>query len=134
MVKEPIYTKHHYTLTYVEVILMKVIKTGEVRPDITMGGVCRCLISSETVGAKNILVGVCRYEPGESCASHIHEKEEEVVFIINGRCVYREGKERKELSAGTAIYTPPGVEHAIEEIKEPLWLIYVFSPPVKIER
>jgi mannose-6-phosphate isomerase-like protein (cupin superfamily) len=63
---------------------------------------------------------------------HVHEDSEELMFIISGRArLVIEGEGEWEIGPETAIYSPLGKKHRLENIgDEPLKLVWVYSPPL----
>lgn len=60
---------------------------------------------------------------------HIHEREDETLYILEGRCSVQIGEEQVEASAGDFIFLPRGVPHAFRnDAPETLRLILTFVP------
>ena len=104
-------------------------KTGIQLP----GRVWKKLIGPEDGGCKNMIFGIVRFPPGSNPGTHFHEKEEEIIYVLSGRGETQVGDKIYSLEPGVAVFTEPGVEHCVKTLgSEPLILISVFSPPVKI--
>lgn len=82
--------------------------------------------------AQNMAFGVADFPPSQHAPGHMHEKEEEILYVLSGHGeMYFDGVP-EPIEAGTCIYIPPGVEHSINNLgDEILKVAYVFSPPVK---
>lgn len=90
------------------------------------------LIDPERGNCKNMIFGIVTFPPGSDPGTHIHGKEEEIIYVLSGRGETRVGEKIYPLEPGVAVFTEPGVEHGVRTIgNEPLILISVFSPPVK---
>ena len=50
-------------------------------------------------------------KPGETNNLHTHEDAEQVYFIMAGKGVAQVGDEKKEVTAGDAIFLPAGLSH-----------------------
>jgi len=97
--------------------------------------VSKILISEHTTGATRISMGVNITEVGSQIPPHCHENEEEAMFIIQGEGKLIMGGEEYPLKAGSAIYSPPGVEHTIINTGNvPLKLVWAYAPPLKAHR
>lgn len=85
------------------------------------------------LGCKNICMGVSIFPPRAHAPGHIHETEEEGVYILEGHGRMHVGDCVEEIRPGTGVYIPPGVEHSVENTgNEPIKLVFAFSPPVII--
>lgn len=99
--------------------------------------VSKILISEHTVGATKIAMGVNTTEVGSRIPRHSHENEEEAMFIIQGegKLVIGDGEEEIPVKAGSAIYSPLGVEHTIYNTGDiPLKLVWAYAPPLPAHR
>ena len=88
-------------------------------------------IGAENSDAKNLTVGVALFPEGSAPPGHVHEAQEEVVYVTtgHGQLVTPEGT--VELEAGKAVYIPAGLHHAtVSTGPGPLELVCTFSPPV----
>ena len=89
------------------------------------------LLGPDNVGAHNATLGFSSFPPGSAPAGHLHPAEEELIYVVSGRGRLVTTDTTVELEPGTAVYVPPGVEHAtVAGPEEPLELITAFSPPV----
>lgn len=81
--------------------------------------------------SKNMCFGVAEFPPESHAPEHIHNAEEEVIYILNGSGkIYFDGKPEM-VKPGTCVYIPSGIRHSINNMdKDTMKLIYVFSPPV----
>lgn len=50
--------------------------------------------------------------PGVATPQHVHEREAEIAFVLEGTMTYRAGDEVFHLEAGSFLYLPKGVPHA----------------------
>lgn len=58
-----------------------------------------------------------------------NQEQEEIYFIIEGRGEMCLGEERRTVTAGQAVYIPPGVYHQLTNLGEtPLRMIYCYGP------
>ncbi len=99
--------------------------------------VSRLLLSGHNVGAKNASMGVNVTAVGSMIPDHKHEDSEELMYIVSGRArlVIEDGQEVYEIGPDTAIYSPIGVTHRLENIGDTeLKLVWVYSPPLPHHR
>lgn len=107
-----------------------VIDPNDIEPIQLIGRKMRRLITQNTVGAKNLGVGVISVSPGEAvlpCHSH---GAEEALYIVKG-----EGKFWIEGEVGTfkereILWYPPNSKHMIKNTGDKeLLAVFIFSPP-----
>ena len=99
--------------------------------------VSRLLLSGKNVGAKNASMGLNITEVGSMIPDHKHEESEELMYIISGRgrLVIEDGEEVYEVGPDTAIFSPMGKMHRLENIGDTeLKLVWVYSPPLPEHR
>ena len=83
-----------------------------------------------TNGAQYISVGSCEIPVGGEIPYHIHEKEEEVMYITGGKGIaITEGVE-EEIKAGDLVFMPPGLRHQFKNTgEEVLTFMFFYGPP-----
>lgn len=87
------------------------------------------LVSEKTVGAKNLAVGVNETQVGSQVPPHKHEKEEEVMFFLQGQGKFITEDQEIELRPGICVYNPPGAVHSIVNTgQEVLKFVWIYSP------
>ena len=88
-------------------------------------------IGPENTETKNVSVGVSVFPPGSRPAGHVHETQEETIYVTSGRGRLVTSEATAELEAGVAVFIPVGTFHATEsDGPGPLELVCLFSPPV----
>jgi mannose-6-phosphate isomerase-like protein (cupin superfamily) len=92
----------------------------------------KLLLSPKSIGTKGVSMGLNVTEVGSQIPDHAHADSEEVMFIISGRArLVIEGEGEWEIGPETAIYSPLGKKHRLENVgDEPLKLVWVYSPPL----
>lgn len=60
---------------------------------------------------------------------HVHAKEDDNLFILQGRAKMRVGDEQFDIGQGAQITVPAGIEHEIFDVNEELLIYDVFAPP-----
>ena len=89
------------------------------------------LIGPKNSPAQNMTFGVAVFFPNTETSPHVHDVQEEIIYIISGRGRQMAGDQEMPLEPGVALFTPPGVPHqVVVDGDEPLKLVTVFSPPV----
>ncbi len=99
--------------------------------------VSRVLVSEKSVGATNLSMGTNVTEVGSRIPEHVHEDEEEAMFVAsgNGKLIINGGEEEYLLEEGTAIFAPKGVRHEIVNTgNTPIKIIWAYSPPLPAHR
>jgi mannose-6-phosphate isomerase-like protein (cupin superfamily) len=93
--------------------------------------VSKILISENTVGATMISMGTNVTEVDSRIPFHSHKDSEEAMFVIQGKGILTCDGEEYEVAAGTAIFSPIGVEHEIRNVgDEPFKIVWAYAPPL----
>lgn len=91
----------------------------------------RLYIGPQNSPARNLTVGVAVFPAGSRPVGHVHDAQEETVYITAGRGRLVTPDASADLEPGVAVFIPIGTFHATEsDGPEPLELVSVFSPPV----
>jgi quercetin dioxygenase-like cupin family protein len=80
-------------------------------------------------GSPSMAVGTQALDPGVGIPVHMHEREDEVLFVHEGRGVAVVGGQRKEVGEGDTVFIPHGIWHGVESRGEALELLWVVTPP-----
>ncbi|MGE5603724.1 MAG: cupin domain-containing protein [Nitrososphaerales archaeon] len=89
------------------------------------------LLGPQNSTARNLAFGVAEFPAGTVAAAHMHEHEEEIIFILSGTGAILAAQQQIALEPGIAVFIPPATEHQIRvEEGEALRLVTLFSPPV----
>jgi mannose-6-phosphate isomerase-like protein (cupin superfamily) len=87
------------------------------------------MLGPQNCDAENLVFGLAEFPANTLADPHIHEKEEEIIYILSGSgAVIYEGKE-VQLEPGVSVFIPAGLTHQMRS-DEPLKLVTIFSPPV----
>lgn len=93
------------------------------------------LVSEKTVGSKNLAMGVNETYVGGQVPPHKHEKEEEVMFFLQGKGKFITEDDEIELRPGICVYNPPGAVHSIVNTgDEVLKFIWIYAPQLESHR
>jgi quercetin dioxygenase-like cupin family protein len=89
------------------------------------------LIDQETVGAEDITFAYCRFEAKTSYhKKHIHEKAEEVMYILSGKGIGGVGQDEFEMVKGDTIWIPRGEVHwAYNPFDDPMEILFIYTRP-----
>lgn len=97
--------------------------------------VSKLLLHEGNVGIKNMSMGFNVTEVDSMIPEHVHDVQEEAMFLISGHAKFILGDEEYDLEAETAFFAPPGIRHKVVNIgKEPLRIVWVYSPPLPQHR
>ncbi len=80
-------------------------------------------------GSMRIGVGLQRLKRGQGTGIHMHEQEDELLFIHSGSGLGVVGDQRRNVNAGTTLYIPQGTWHGVESDGDELEILWVVSPP-----
>ena len=93
------------------------------------------LLVNESHGSKFFDFRVSSYQPKGYCAAHVHETAENIYYVLKGKGIVELDSVRHLVSAGSVIFIPPGVKHAIINTGfEDLIFIVAASPPRDMPR
>ena len=93
----------------------------------------KLLADKSTIGCKNILTLVSFFPSNSQAPGHIHEKEEEVIYVLDGFGEAIIDGVSHEIKPGSVVYFPPGSLHSIDNKSDKEIKLYcVFSPQTKI--
>jgi quercetin dioxygenase-like cupin family protein len=81
------------------------------------------------IGSPSMAMGTQALDPGVGIPVHMHEHEDEVLFVHEGRGVAVLGGQRKEVGQGDTVFIPHGVWHGVESSGEAVELLWVVTPP-----
>ena len=86
-----------------------------------------------TIGCKNLCMGVSFFPPNVHAPGHIHDKEEEVIYCLEGTGEIVVNGKPEKIKPGTSVYFPPKSLHSVNNTgKETIKLLFIFSPSAKI--
>ena len=80
-------------------------------------------------GSPNMALGTQNLEAGSGIPVHMHEQEDEVLFVHEGGGVAVLGDQRKIIGKGDTVYIPHGVWHGVETKDTGINLLWVVTPP-----
>ncbi|HEX7878234.1 MAG TPA: cupin domain-containing protein [Candidatus Eisenbacteria bacterium] len=69
------------------------------------------------------------FEPGQSQKPHVHEVNDKIYLVTEGRGIFQVGAERAELGPGDAVLAPAGVEHGAENTGDARLVALAFMAP-----
>lgn len=80
--------------------------------------------------SKHTQVVVMSIKPGEDIGKEVHDKEDQVLYLVSGKgTVYLDGNE-SEFNPGDCVLVPAGVEHNFTTTgDEPMKIFTTYSPP-----
>jgi len=88
-------------------------------------------ISPERSLTDRTSMGVSIFPPGSHPTGHVHDHEEETVYVVAGHGRLVTAEATAELEPGVVVFIPEGTFHATEsDGPGPLELVCSFSPPV----
>jgi len=85
----------------------------------------RTLISGDRTASTDIVMGLAEFGPGQTLEMHRHSQAE-VYFGLSGSGTVMIEGEAHEISAGVAVYLPPGAEHGVVASEAGLSFVYSF--------
>ncbi len=85
---------------------------------------------STVVHGDFLFAGLNSFQPGQEHAPHVHDGQDKLYFILEGRGMVHVGEQTEFLSAGDAAFAPSGVVHSIRNPgPERLVVMAVLAPP-----
>jgi mannose-6-phosphate isomerase-like protein (cupin superfamily) len=89
------------------------------------------LLGPQNCPVRNLAFGLAEFPGNSLAAAHVHEEEEEIIYILAGYGAIIGDEGEVALQPGLAVFIPPGLRHQIRvDGQEPLKLVTLFSPPV----
>ena len=80
-------------------------------------------------GSARLAMGTQTLRPGAGIGVHLHEEEDEILFVQSGKGVGILGEGHTPVEAGATIFIPHGVWHGVENPEDEVSLVWVVSPP-----
>jgi len=81
--------------------------------------------------ARNLAFGLAEFPAGTLAAPHMHQAEEEIIYILEGTGGIIANEQETPLRPGVAVFIPPELIHQIRvDAGATLRLVTLFSPPV----
>ncbi|HRN29488.1 MAG TPA: cupin domain-containing protein [Terrimesophilobacter sp.] len=96
----------------------------------------RWLITAETVGAEQTVVGRTVLRPGSKHDIHRHPNAEEWEYVISGTAIKHVGDESLHLEAGDVVFVPRNVYHGLENASDtdPVVTVWGYSGGATLEQ
>jgi len=69
------------------------------------------------------------FEPGQEQTPHLHDGQDKIYYVIEGRGVFKVGDEERELGAGEIALAPAGANHGVANRGEQRLVTLVFVTP-----
>lgn len=111
--------------------LLTTTEGGELYPIPNLVNAYRAiLVDKDNMGAEDITLGICRFDPGSFHEKHTHEDAEEIMYILSGRYIGGAGDDEFLHQAGDVIFVPRGTVHwAYNPFDEPLVELFLYTKP-----
>lgn len=107
------------------------VKRSDARVFELPGRVWGLLLGPENAHSVHASLGFAVFPPGSAPPGHVHDAQEEYIYVVSGRGRLISPENTIVLEPGTSVFVPTGEHHAtVAEGTEPLELITAFSPPV----
>jgi len=79
---------------------------------------------------KDVSVAEALVAPGQETGAHLHQRSQEIYYVLEGSGRMRVGEESMSVKAGDAVLIIPGAIHNIKNIGAgPLRILCICSPP-----
>lgn len=95
----------------------------------------RWLITADSVGAEQTVVGRTVLKPGSKHDIHRHPHAEEWEYVVSGTAIKHVGDEWVRLEAGDVVFVPANVFHGLENASdsEPVVTVWGYSGAATLE-
>ena len=70
-------------------------------------------VRKKLIGSENLVAELVCYEPGQATVPHLHPRQDEIFYVIEGKGTIAIAEEEVRVSAGSVVYGPSGVRHGI---------------------
>ncbi len=112
---------------------VKVVLPGEGHTLVVAGGHYTIKASSEDTGGAYTLIELF-LPPLGGPPTHIHEREEESFYILEGTLQFQVGHESLTAGAGAYVKAPPGVRHAFKNVGATPARVLMLATPAGVEK
>ena len=93
------------------------------------------VVDRELVDSEHMVAGLTIFDPGEASSYHNHPESEEINYIVRGAGKVVSEDEEEEFGANSFMFIPKGVFHRhVNTGDEPMWLIFMYTPPGQLPR
>jgi mannose-6-phosphate isomerase-like protein (cupin superfamily) len=92
-----------------------------------LGGLATIKATGKETGGRYTLVEVLEPEGAEG-PLHVHHREDEGFWILEGELTFRIGEEKLKASPGSFVFGPRGVPHTYRVDRGPARLLFILSP------
>ena len=93
-----------------------------------VGDIYRFLATSEETGGRYAMIEATVL-PGGGPPPHIHRREDEMFYVVEGEITMQIGDERRVAKAGTFVHMPIGILHAFtNDTDQPAKVLISFAP------
>jgi quercetin dioxygenase-like cupin family protein len=72
--------------------------------------------------------------PGGGPPPHVHSREEEWFYVLDGEMTFQVGDVRQTVGAGTSLHVPPGVPHAFQNESQQTSTMLITVVPAGLEQ
>jgi mannose-6-phosphate isomerase-like protein (cupin superfamily) len=87
-------------------------------------------VDPKNTSSMRVAMGIQHIEGGGRIPVHVHDYQDEILFVYSGRGTVIVGDERAHLEPGTTVFMPQGVWHGVENTSTgPLLVVWVVCPP-----
>lgn len=98
------------------------------RPRVARSGdATSVLVAGEETGGRLAIVEL-RERRGAGPPHHVHAREDEVVYVLEGRVTFRAGGQSLDCPAGTCLLLPRGGEHTFRVVSAEARLLVLATP------
>ncbi len=93
-----------------------------------MGSLFERLLGTDD-GVEQLGVSLVTQPPGTATPLHVHTRESEGLFVVDGQLTYRAGEDVHRLTSGSFMYLPQGLPHAFRITgQSPARLLFLTLP------
>jgi quercetin dioxygenase-like cupin family protein len=103
------------------------LREGEGEARWWLGGLATIKATSKETGGHYTLVEVL--EPEGEAPLHVHHREHEAFWVLEGEVTFQIGEETIEASAGSFVFGPRDVPHTFTVHSGPARILFLLSPP-----
>ncbi|HYH61069.1 MAG TPA: cupin domain-containing protein [Solirubrobacterales bacterium] len=101
--------------------------TNEIRTEVHMGSLFTWLADGESTGG-SLAMAETEVRAGGEPPLHIHAREDEVFYVLEGDVVFQRGLALIEARAGDAVVLPRGIQHGFALRSETARMLVVTTP------
>lgn len=86
-------------------------------------------VKVDLFSGRHLFVGLNCFEPGQTQPSHTHPGADKFYYVVSGKATVTVGNDSQEVEAGSLVWAPADVAHAVSDVIEQTVMLVGIAPP-----